>query len=353
MSDKKEEIIVRAIDLGYNGTKFTKIVNAEKVEYGHMPSLAIVANDDDDDGSGFDLDFFDDKDTVKVIVNGMTYEVGPDVMDAQTTNSTRVLHDQYIQSDQYMALHLGALYYMGETKIDLLVLGLPIDNSSLANELKEKLTGDIVVNSSLTVSIKNVLILPQAYGAFQSVKSKHPDMFEDEDTVTLIVDPGYYTFDFATIKGNNRPKLIKARSGSKEGGINLILRGISDSISRVNLGGKKYENYEAIDKALSDEKRSIKVAGEVIELNDHIKNTGTMIESVIDYMRNIVGDGIKDNIDNIIIIGGNPDIFKKNIFKKYPTHASKDNIKSPDGSIFSNAEGYYLYGLSVADKIVK
>lgn len=350
------ELVIRAIDLGYNATKFTKKVGKNnKPEFMSFPSLAPTPSNISV-GSGFDLDVFAEKDTVVVDIGGVKFEVGPDSPEVQSSTDTRVLHDQYVHSDQYKALTLGALHYMGEKEIDLLVVGLPVNNARYSADLKKMLTGELEINENEKVLIKNVLVVPQAFGGFKAFHHNYAskeNLFIDDDEVTLVVDPGFYTFDFFTIKGSEKPKPLNDRCGSKEGGIHQILGGICNSISNNVLGGKKYEDYESVDRALRKGVRSIRIAGEVVELEDHIKNTSQMIENVIDYMRNIVGDGIKENIDNIVIIGGNPKIFKKKVETKYPTHAERERIFIPENSIFSNVEGFYWYGVENAEKLIK
>lgn len=350
-----ESAIIRSIDLGYNATKFTKTVKKGQPEFMSFPSLAPSPSKVSVD-TGFDLDVFEKKDTVVVDIDGVKFEVGPDSPDVQSSSDTRVLHDQYVNSDQYMALTLGALHYMGEKEIDLLVVGLPVNNARFSGTLKEMLTGELKINDDEKVLIKNVLVVPQAFGGFKSFhynNVKKENLFIDEEEVTLIIDPGFYTFDFFTIKGSEKPKPLSDRCGSKEGGIHQILGGICSSISNNVLDGKKYEDYEAVDRALRKGIRSIRIAGEVVNLEDHIKNTSQLIESVIDYMRNIVGDGVKENIDNIVIIGGNPKIFKKKVETKFPIHQERERIFIPENSIFSNAEGFYWYGVENADKFIK
>lgn len=351
-----EQLKIRAIDLGYNSTKFTKSIGKDnKPLCMAFPSVAPKPPSVSVD-SGFDLEVFDERDTIVVDINGVKFEVGPDSLDIQSSADTRVLHDQYVNSDQYMALALGALHYMGEKEIDVLVVGLPVNNAMYSKELKAKLTGELKINDKEKVLIKNVVVIPQAFGGFKSFYHNNLDnkeLFIDEDEITLIVDPGFYTFDFVTLKGYQPPKLLNKRCGSKEGGIHQILGGICNSISENVLEGKKYEDYETIDKALRKDNRSIRIAGETIELEQHIKNTSQLIESVIDYMKNIVGDGIKENIDNIVLIGGNPKIFKKKLENKYPEHAAKNRIFIPDNSIYANVEGFYYYGLENAEKFIK
>lgn len=348
MSDK----IIRAIDLGYNGTKYTKDVVDGNPVFDVFPSVAPAPPSVDVDG-GFDLHVFDERDTVTVDINGVKFEVGPDSLDIQQAGETRVLHDQYIHSDQYMALTLGAFYYMDVDVIDILVVGLPVNSAHLSKELASKLTGTHKINDEKTVEVKKVLVIPQAYGGFRDFYNKYKEndqLFYDEEETTLMVDPGYYTFDFFMLKGFDPAKPLNKRCGSKEGGIHQILKGIGSSISTNVLNGKVYENYEAIDKALRRKDRKIRIAGEIVSLDEHIKNTSQSIESVVDYMKNIVGDGVKENIDNIVLIGGNPLVYKKTIESKFPELKEKGRIFVPEGSIFSNVSGYYDFGVNFKGK---
>ena len=64
--------------------------------------------------------------TVAVPIDGLFYEVGPEVNLAADTFRATQMHDRYTETPEYAALLRGALSLMKVGTIDLLVVGLPV-----------------------------------------------------------------------------------------------------------------------------------------------------------------------------------------------------------------------------------
>ncbi len=331
----KKEPVVRAGDIGWGYTKYLKIDEEGNVQFLSFPSLAPRAS-----GHDMSAGLLGRRDTVVVTVEGTDYEVGPDSSDLDINDSTRNLNDQYIFTDQYKALFYGMLSYMGEDEIDLLVLGLPVSGLNLIQDLRKMSVGKHQITKDKEVNVKDVLILPQPLGALYHCMSmsETDERFEflDEET-NLIIDPGFLTFDFLTTSGS---RVVENRSGAHPGGVSKILRSIANSISeKFDI---KYDDLSAIDKALT--RRKLKVNGKREDLADHIKNTRSVIEGSVNYMKNMIGDG--SNIDNIILVGGGSDVFKKTIELFYKNHEII-YIEDPQ---MANVKGYYQAGLDYIKK---
>lgn len=331
MARNKGNAIVRAIDLGFGYTKYSKMIDND-ICYNSFPSVAPRASKLEDS----DLAMINERDTIVVRVDGTDYEVGPDSLLLETSDTTRTLNDQYIHTAQYKALTYGALAYIGETEIDLLVVGLPVSTYAQGHEqLKKSLIGEHKINDKFTCTVKNALVVYQPLGGLTYCMSlAKSELFEDRDlkeSMNLIIDPGFLTFDFLLANGS---KIIEKKSDAHTGGVSRILSAIAESISHKI--GKKYDNFAAIDKALK--KKKIRIAGKEEDLIEHIKNTKSVIESPITYMKNIVGDG--SDIDNIILLGGGSPIFEKTLKENFKDH---DIICIEDPS-FANVKGYQIIG---------
>lgn len=329
MAGKKEPVI-RAGDIGWGYTKYLKMNEDGEKEFLSFPSLAPRASLHD-----MSMGLLGRRDTVVVTVEGTDYEVGPDSSDLDINDSTRNLNDQYIYTDQYKALFYGMLSYMGDDEIDLLVLGLPVSGLNLITDLQKMSVGKHEISKDKTVNVKEVLILPQPLGALYHCMSmsETDERFEflDEE-MNLIIDPGFLTFDFLTANGS---RVVENRSGAHPGGVSKILRSIVNSISEKY--DIKYDDLNAVDKALT--RRKLKVNGKKEDLAEHIKNTRSVIEGSVNYMKNMIGDG--SNIDNIILVGGGSDVFKKTIESFYKNH----EIIYIDDPQMANVKGYYQAGL--------
>ncbi|KVP40046.1 PRTRC system protein D [Burkholderia ubonensis] len=320
--------VVRALDLGSGFAKFNRLVDG-KLEYLSFPSLAPRH-------TGRDLSnaLLGQRDTVVVNVEGTLYEVGPDSADLDINDSTRNLSDSYIYSDQYKAVFYGALHYIGEQVIDLLVVGLPLTTIHRANDLKELCLGEHKINDTTTVTVKDVLVLPQPMGGLyyclSQVKQRPEFEFLDEET-NLLIDPGYLTFDFLLTNGK---KINDARSSAHPGGVSKVLRAICESLS--NKFGVKYDNLAAADKAIA--RRRIKINGKTEDLLEHIKYAKPAIDGSVNYMRNIAGDGA--DIDNIILFGGGQHIFARTLVNAYKDHT----VYVLGDAQFANVKGYQAAG---------
>lgn len=334
---QKKAPVIRAVDIGFGFTKYNKLQNNELV-YDNFISLAPRSSKIESEA----FSMMNERDTVVVSIDGSDYEIGPDSHLLETVDSTRTLNDQYINTTQYKALFYGALHYMNEDVIDLLVVGLPVSNfKTQSQKLKEIMTGTHKINSKKTIEVKNVLVVMQPMGALKycliDPALKDLDIAHSNN---LIIDPGFFTFDFVMASGS---KIIENKSDSPPGGVNRVLHAIAESIS--NKIGKKYENHNAIDKGLR--KRKLKIAGKEEDLLEHIKNTKSIIESPIIYMKNIIGDG--GDVDNILLAGGGASIFEKTIKEFYP---DRDIIKLPDSNVI-NVKGYQAIGEEYFDKFLK
>src|SRR4051794_15096480 len=100
-------VIVRAIDVGFGNTKFVTESVDGRVRCSHFPSLAFFSKDarkaDDIGGK---------RRTVSVPVDGLVYEVGPEVELAADRYRGREFHASYTETQEYRALMAGALHYM-------------------------------------------------------------------------------------------------------------------------------------------------------------------------------------------------------------------------------------------------
>lgn len=331
--------VIRSIDVGFGYTKYSTEEEGE-LQYKSFPSIAPRSSKIENS----DLSMINERDTIIVTVDGTVYEVGPDSLLLETSDTTRTLNDQYIHTAQYKALTYGALAYMNEKVIDLLVVGLPVSNYESHHEaLKRHLVGEHKINDRLICTIKNVLVVYQPLGGLTHCMSLANTTLANHDlesSMNLIIDPGFLTVDFLLANGN---KIIENKSGAHNGGVSRILNAIADSITKKI--GKKYENYNAIDKALK--KRKLKIAGKEEDLLEHIKNTKSVIESPITYMKNMIGDG--SDIDNIILLGGGANIFEKTLKENFK---DREIIVIEDPS-FANVRGYQIIGVANYKKLLK
>lgn len=108
--------MVRAIDIGYGNTKFVAgHSHGMEIQCSIFPSIASHAAAGANLGGGV----FQRRNTVRVSVDDVVYEVGKDARLAQDASYGRALTPDYCLSDAYLALVRGAIFNMDVPNIDL------------------------------------------------------------------------------------------------------------------------------------------------------------------------------------------------------------------------------------------
>ena len=223
---------ILAIDVGYGNTKLVWGTARDESCELLFKSIAPTTRQNDDAFAGFSQPM----DRVAISVNNRNFLVGPEAYLAGS--ATTILDKDYIKHDEYLALLRGAMYYMMKKsgtikqKIDGLVVGLPISNFNEHRDALLKLAIGIhtlptpvgmrsMYGSTFDVLVDKVLVLPQPIGALRNYAG---NLHSGDNSVSLIVDPGYHTFDWVIAYGM-RPDM--QRSGSFDGGVAHILREVS------------------------------------------------------------------------------------------------------------------------------
>jgi plasmid segregation protein ParM len=335
--------VVRAVDVGYGNTKYVlEHQHGNEVVCALFPSLAPQASQSPDLGVGV----LKRRNSVTVDVNGIRYEVGKDAHLAQDSTHGRILDSSYPASDPYLALIRGAMFYMGVTEIDLLVVGLPVTNFvAYKDTMSERLVGthlipnvknivmeDDSVPKMVEVTVKKVQVLPQPLGAFFDYSIRSNLYSEMKNQMNLLIDPGYYTLDWLLAHGT---KPIEARSGGHEGGMSAILTSIADSVGKKI--GARITDLSSIDVAVRTGK-SPRFFGKEEDISSHIAEGKAKARQFISVLANKVGSGI--DVDNIILAGGGAEFFKEAIQDKFPKH----NLIVTREPVFANVRGFQIAG---------
>lgn len=143
------ELIVRAVDVGSGNTKFVTAAAGTDIRCASFPSVAYPSSNNSPSWPAGER-----KKTVCIPIGPLFYEVGPDVSLAADTFRAKQLHDEYTETPEYMALLRGALSMMKLSRIDLLVVGLPVALFDIKKAALEKaMTGrhDIGGGKAVTV----------------------------------------------------------------------------------------------------------------------------------------------------------------------------------------------------------
>ncbi len=334
--------IVRSVDVGYGNTKFTMSpVSNQEIECKMFPSLAPQTSTTGDLGAGM----LTRRDTVQVSFNGVNYEVGPDAELAQSGIArNRHLMADYCLSNAYMALLKGALFYMNEPVIDLLVLGLPVSTyGQLKDELTQRSVG-IHECGTKKITVKHVRVYPQPLGGFfdYSVRSRLFQQMSQE--TNLLIDPGFYTIDWLMTQGL---KTIDARSGAaNDGGMGSILRAISKEIAKdFDVDETELGEVAKIDAAIRGVK-PLRLFGEIVDMKKYMPIGLSKAEEAINQMLHTIGS--KANIGNIVLVGGGNHFYRDLLQKSFSRH----KIAVAYEPLFANVRGFQIIGEQRVKQIV-
>lgn len=323
--------VIRAIDIGYGNTKYVKDHRRDRrIECGLFPSLAPMA---------VAMDFSEGvcgrRETVSVRVNGHNYEVGPDVDLLLGNEHARPLHQEFIETPEYLALLRGALTYMDVPEIDLLVVGLPVMLlAAKKRRVIELLKGHHVLSDNRSTYVKQVTVIAQPMGGFFDFALTSGLWERMRSQRNLIVDPGYFTLDWVLANGMHP---IVTRCDSHAGGVSNVFKKIAQSISMAHK--VNYNNLQEIDRALRFP--PFVLYGREVQIKPFLDAARPAIDSALTALTNSVGDG--RDIDNIILVGGGASLFSAALQARFQLHA----VHIVPDPVYANVRGFQLAGVQL------
>ena len=353
------EAVVRAIDVGFGLVKLS-VREGDGVSIIKFPSMAIPA-----DASAVRSLGTRRRDTYDVPVNGALFEVGRDVGLAQAGGSFgRDVTDEFYRGTIYEALTKGALRYMaeaGDTTIDVLVLGLPVNQYNDAKRrdyLRATYEGDIDVGDGKKITVRRVAVQAQPMGGYAAIDD-HLDALnavikrtggalqplssgeELDELAVLMVDPGEHTLDWLLIQqGSINPR---ASGAASDAGRHRIVRAVQDALA-AEIGRPLGPAVEPrINEALRKH-TPVKLSGVVHDLNRY----EPVITSVVEDCVNRMVDGLRDAheiIDLMVLVGGHPDRYRDALVKRFPAIPV---FVMPE-SLAANVRGFQMIGEAFAD----
>ncbi|MBK1724575.1 PRTRC system protein D [Thiocystis violacea] len=327
--------IVRSSDIGYGFTKY--VVDADhrtgRIDCSAFQSLAPAA-------PRVELtQGLSARHTTRVQVRDTIYEVGPDADILLGRHGVqRVLHDDYVGTDQYHALLLGSLAQMGQSVIDYLILGLPVRLLEKKAEcLRELATGTHTFPDGPSVQVQRVEVLAQPIGGLLDHLSREQRNATTLERTFLLIDPGYYTLDWVVARGlTTRPEL----SSSVPCGVSVLLQSLAEAVGVAN--GAVYDNLTALDRGLRT--GEFRYAGREYDLTQHLPAALDRLRAGVQQLHNSVGKG--DDIDAVYLMGGGARFFEPLVREVLPDH----RVLIVDDPSFSNVRGFQHAGWVLASQ---
>lgn len=351
--------VVRAIDVGFGLVKFSLPAEGG-VSFTSFPSMAIPA-----DVSAVRSLSTRRRDTFDVPVGGAQYEVGRDVGLAQAGGSFgRDVTDEFYRGPIYEALTKGALRYMaeaGDTAIDVLVLGLPVNQYNDAKRrdyLQQTYQRAVEVGDGKSVEVRKVVVQAQPMGGYAALEDHFDELNqairntggalqplksidELDELSVLMVDPGEHTLDWLLIQqGSINPR---ASGAASDAGRHRVIRAVQESLS-ADIGRPLGPAVAPrINEALR-QKQPVKLSGVAHDLAKY----EPQIMSVVEDSLNRMIDGLRDAheiIDLIVLVGGHPERYRDVLQRRFPAIPV---FVMPE-SMAANVRGFQMIGEAMAE----
>ncbi len=329
------DYVVRAVDVGFGNTKYVSNVAGSDIRCASFPSVAYPTMREPSGQPGYER-----RKTVAIPINGLFYEVGPEVELAADTFRATQMHDRYTETPEYMALLRGALALMKQPAIDLLVVGLPVAALTTKKAALEKaVTGIHDIGNGKSVVVRKALAIAQPQGALVDFAVQHGKMASIEREQSLILDPGSRTFDWLVARGM---RLVLNKSHSVNRGVFDILQAIAAEIGHDI--GTPYNDIEAIDLALRTGKNPV-IYQKPYDISRAMPMAYSIAQQAVASMMRWIDASY--SFQNIILVGGGAYLFKKAVKEGFPKHRILE-VKDP---LHANVRGFQIAGMNHVDKL--
>lgn len=318
--------MIVTVEIGYGTTTVVANIDGD-LFIRTFPSIPVPVNQLSAIGEGV----LDKRAVCEVPVNGRIYEVGEDVAKVQSARSSRVLNtESYITSDRYLALLKGALKMVPTSKVDALVLGLPVSVMHRKDELIELVTKTHDLGNGRKVEVVRTLVFEQPLGALLSyIREGGNERYREiQDLSILTIDVGYLTVDFLVTKGL---KPNRNRSDDCDLGVSRVLEAVSTTLKNEMIKVDRFQkikdvNIELIDDAIITSK--LRIFGQEMDFPvnkregtpefDMLPTINAVTNSAVSKIVDKVGDG--QDLDLIIVAGGSAKIYMSAIKNAFPAH---------------------------------
>lgn len=321
---------VVGLDIGYSNVKIVYGDTTRRSSNMVMPAVSAPAS-----YASFSMIGEEDRDPI-VRVNGEQWVAG--IQPSRIEGWSRVVHDNYTDTDGYYALFLSAMSATGVSYIDRVVTGLPVahyTNFDSRAKLINQLTGTHVGVGGHKFEIGEVKIVPQPMGSFMSLVSTYEDSEVIEEGKVLVIDPGFFSVDWLVI---NRMRPHMSTSGTS-------MKAMSKLIERT--AGYIEEQYGegvsqiSIETALRSGRDYIFHYGQRVSITEPIRRAAS--EESGQVLSKIKSSKREDNdaIDIVLLAGGGASLYKEAAEENY----SRSRIILPDDPVMSNAQGFWFLGI--------
>ncbi len=292
-------------------------------------------------------DASDSVDVVTIDYKDVQFKVGKSVMSFLGSNTrARSSNEEYCKSAGYMALMMGAFFYIakandcrGNLAIEHLTIGLPLNTIMTHDEyLAGVVSGEHVIPSpfdpatDMKVIVRNVTVVAQPQGAIVNFTNRLASKVKEED-MCLVLDMGGGTFDWFVCDGALQPDYARC------GATNRGALGCANAVANAMCPGLQNDprSVSKIDRALRCGEESVTIGPDVFHLEKYWPAVQETLEEALTEMAGRVG--MLNTIDHILFTGGGATILMKAFLTKFPALA-KTSILDHE-PVYSNVRGFH------------
>lgn len=312
------------LDIGYSNLKLVT-VNGGSSQHLCRPAGAAPVERLPEQLHGGGHDIF-------VKVDGDTYAAG--VAQTGIQQWQRSLDDDYAASPVYRALFHAALALAGNRVIDVLVTGLPVSHYTRAPERKTSLAtslrGTHVINDHLSVEVRQVRVVPQPVGAFFAMLDDidDPDMLEGSRV--LVVDPGFFSFDWVVIED---ARMHDRASGTSTLATSAILEAAAE---RIHAAHRRRVSIDRLEQAVRNDAEQVHIGGTPIELEPLLAEAADevvpdAVAALLQSLRKEHGD-----IDLVFLAGGGARFYQQVLGERF----AGTPVRMASDPVMANAIGF-------------
>ena len=330
---------VLGMDIGYSNLKLAMGFSGDTPKEVLLPAGAAPASQMLTDFSAIIDGASQSKAQSFVNVNGEEWVAGISMV--QLEGVERELHADYPSTDKYKALFYASLLQTGMDHIDVLVTGLPVDqyrDFELRERLVENLkgvNGGHRVNESKFITIGEVAVLPQPFGAYMNLLSSTNDLELMEEGLVVSLDPGYFSFDWVAMLGR---ALKKNSSGSSTQAMSKVLEKAAELINEMH--DTSSCSKDQLEDAIRRGREYIFVDGNRVIIEPVMNEAGDIVAPIaMTKFKQSMRDDSR-NPDIVLIAGGGSKFYEKSAREAFP----KSKVVVPQNPTMANARGYYFYG---------
>lgn len=252
-------------------------------------------------------------------------------------NWHRALHQDYPSTKSYQALFYAALLATGVNTIDHLVTGLPVTQfggGEKAKQLDDQLRGIHQPYPGRSVTVRKVSVVPQPVGCYLDAISHIGRSEEFNDAEVLVLDPGFFSFDWVLISEGD----IQYRwSGTSTQATSMLLERAAQMI------GEDYKTeiaVEKIERAIRLKREHVRAFGDHVDYLSYIEKAAVSVgSSVMDAVKTSLRSK-PGNVDVVILAGGGAKYYGDAVRDVFPR---AELIVSAE-PVVANARGFWDFG---------